>query len=68
MFIEKPGATIWARFYDIESNEPLFSGRDGIKKKTLAEIEQERRIGYAWYGTWPAALLQKKYPAWLKTL
>lgn len=68
VFIEKPGSTIWARFYDIESNEPLFSGRDGIKKKTVAEIEQERRIGYAWYGTWPAALLQKKYPAWLKTL
>lgn len=66
IFIEKPGTTIWARFYDIDTNEPMFVGRDSIQKKTVAEIEQERRIGYAWYGTWPAALLQKKYPAWLK--
>jgi hypothetical protein len=25
-------ATIWARFYDIETNKPFFSGRGGIKK------------------------------------
>jgi PelA/Pel-15E family pectate lyase len=63
---KKTGAVIWARFYDIETNEPFFSGRDSEKRKTVAEIELERRVGYAWYGTWPAALLDKKYPAWLK--
>lgn len=63
---QKPGAVIWARFYDIDTNEPFFSGRDSEKRKTVAEIELERRVGYAWYGTWPAALLDKKYPAWLK--
>jgi hypothetical protein len=29
----------------------------------LAEIGYERRNGYAWCGTWPAALLEKDYPA-----
>jgi len=64
--VEKPGAILWARFYDIDTNEPFFSGRDSKKVKTVAEIEHERRIGYAWYGAWAASLLEKKYPAWLK--
>ncbi|MEI7731270.1 MAG: pectate lyase [Verrucomicrobiota bacterium] len=33
----------------------------------LAEIGYERRNGYAWYGNWPAALLDKEYPAWKRT-
>ncbi len=60
-----PNSTIWARFYEIETNEPFFSGRDGIKKKAVAEIEHERRTGYAWYGNWPQELIDKKYPEWL---
>ena len=43
---------VWARFYEIETNRPIFCGRDGKKKYTLAEIERERRFGYAWYGNW----------------
>ncbi len=57
---------IWARFYDIDTNEPFFSGRDSQRKKTVAEIENERRIGYGWYGTWPAKLLAKDYPEWVE--
>lgn len=43
---------LWARFYEIETNRPFFCGRDGIKKYDLAEIEPERRNGYAWHGNW----------------
>jgi PelA/Pel-15E family pectate lyase len=46
---------VWARFYEIGTDQPFFCGRDGIRKYTLAEIENERRTGYAWYGDWPAA-------------
>jgi PelA/Pel-15E family pectate lyase len=60
-----PGSVIWARFYDMDSDEPFFCGRDGIRKRTVAEIEHERRVGYAWYGEWPARLLDKEYPEWL---
>jgi PelA/Pel-15E family pectate lyase len=59
-------STIWARFYDLETNKPFFCDRDGIKKNTLAEIGNERRAGYAWYGTWPMKLISEEYPAWKK--
>ena len=55
---------VWARFYDIQTNRPMFSGRDGVIKTTLAEIEIERRAGYNWYGTWPRDVIESQYPAW----
>ena len=55
---------MWARFYDIETGQAIFAGRDGVKKYSLAEIEYERRDGYSWLGYWPEALLVKEYPAW----
>ena len=58
-------STIWARFYEIETNRPFFCGRDSKKKYSVAEIEYERRNGYAWYGDWPAKLISKEYPEWL---
>jgi PelA/Pel-15E family pectate lyase len=55
---------LWARFYEIGTDRPIFSGRDGIVKYDVAEIESERRNGYRWYVDNPAELLQKDYPAW----
>lgn len=55
---------LWARFYEIGTNRPLFCGRDGVMKYHLAEIEHERRIGYAWYTDRPARLLAEEYPVW----
>ncbi|MDT3401444.1 pectate lyase [Mucilaginibacter terrae] len=60
------GSTIWARFYEIGTNKPFFSGRDSQKKYNIAEIEKERRTGYAWYGNWPQKILDKQYAAWMK--
>jgi PelA/Pel-15E family pectate lyase len=57
---------IWARFYDIETNKPIFCSRDGIPKATLAEISHERRNGYSWLGYYATDLLAKDYPAWQK--
>ena len=59
---------IWARYYEIETNQPFFCNRDGIKVYKLDEVDQERRIGYAWYGYWPAVLLNSKYPEWLQKI
>lgn len=55
---------LWARFYDLESNRPLFAGRDRVIHDSLAEVEQERRRGYAYYGNWAKNLLAKNYPRW----
>lgn len=57
---------LWARFYEIGTNRPIFSGRDGVIHYALAEIEPERRGGYRWYITEPRALLEKDYPRWLQ--
>lgn len=57
---------MWARFYDIETNKPIFCSRDGIPKATLAEISHERRTGYSWLGNYAGSLLTKDYPAWCK--
>ncbi len=54
---------LWARFYEIGSNRPIFSGRNGVKKYALAEIEHERRNGYSWYGTAGESAL-KDYVKW----
>lgn len=55
---------LWARFYDLKTGQPFFCDRDGVPKPTLAEIDSERRNGYAWYVDAPARLLEKDYPAW----
>ena len=64
--VEDPNSTVWARFYDLETGKPFFTGRNSIPKNTLAEIENERRVGYAYYGTWPKNLLEKEYPNWVQ--
>ncbi|MDX2032434.1 MAG: pectate lyase [Blastocatellia bacterium] len=61
---DERAAPVWARFYEIGANRPIFSGRDGVIRASLAEIEHERRVGYSWYTTAPAALLDKELPAW----
>ena len=48
---------LWARHYEIETDRPIFAGRDGVKRYALADIERERRTGTAWYGGWPQQVL-----------
>ncbi|WP_157757668.1 pectate lyase [Pseudalgibacter alginicilyticus] len=62
--VSKPGNIMWARFYDLKTQQPFFSGRDGVKKNTLAEIEIERRVGYAWYVKGPNKLIGTQYTKW----
>lgn len=45
-------APIWARFYTLDTEVPMFSDRDGGVYYDVAQISQERRTGYAWYGNW----------------
>jgi PelA/Pel-15E family pectate lyase len=64
LLVEAPGASLWARFHDLETQRPLFADRDGRRRDSLAEVSNERRTGYAWYGTWPSKLLQQEFPRW----
>ena len=46
---EPDGKVRWARFYDLEHCEPFFCDRDGVPKRRIEDIGDERRYGYAWY-------------------
>jgi PelA/Pel-15E family pectate lyase len=55
---------LWARFYEIGTNRPIFTGRSAVVHYRYDQIERERRTNYSYYGTWPAKLLSRDYPAW----
>jgi len=66
VLVKSPGTTIWARFYDLENQQPFFVGRDGIPHNRLENIENERRVGYGWYGTWGKKVIQAYEKKWQK--
>jgi PelA/Pel-15E family pectate lyase len=66
--ITDPTSIIWARFYDFQTNQPIFGDRDNSIKANVADISFERRNGYGWYGSWPLNLINKEYPKWQKAV
>lgn len=62
--VAQPGTTTWARFYDLQRQQPLLVDRGGAVVASLADMSDERRTGYAWYGIWPEALLRRDLPQW----
>lgn len=57
-------AVVWSRFYDIQDSRPLFGDRDNSVTYNFADVSEERKNGYAWFGSWPQQLIQTDYPAW----
>jgi PelA/Pel-15E family pectate lyase len=53
---------LWARIAEIGTNRPIFANRDGVKLYDFDQLT-DRRTGYAWFGTAPAATL-KTYATW----
>jgi PelA/Pel-15E family pectate lyase len=65
--LEDPNSSpLWPRFVEIGSGRPIFSGRDGVIKYAVADIEPERRNGYAWYGNW-GQKVANQYDRWRLT-
>ena len=48
----------WARMYEIGTNKPIFSNRDGIKRYDFQQLT-DRREGYGWYSDQPARTLAR---------
>ncbi len=62
--IEQQGAgPLWARFYALDTQRPVFGDRDKTLHDDMNEISKERRNGYAWFNTEPAAAI-KMYATW----
>lgn len=57
-------ASLWARFYEIGTNRPLYLDRDSKFRYDYNEISYERRSGYSYHGNWGKALLENYYPRW----
>jgi len=57
--VQVPGSgPLWARYYEIESDRPIFGDRDKTIHEQLEEISLERRKGYGWYRDTPARALR----------
>ena len=50
---------IWARYYDLEKGEPLYSDRHGLPLKDFNAIGYERRNGYSWLGDSPRRVIER---------
>lgn len=57
----------WARFYEIETNRPLFSDPDGKKRYSFSQVKKKRN-SYSWFSDAPAHLLSRDYPKWKRRL
>lgn len=56
---------MWARFYELGTNKPIFGDRDDSIHYEVGKVSKERREGYAWYTNSPNAVL-KRYASWAK--
>ncbi len=63
----KDDTPFWARYYDLQNCQPFVCDRDGIPRRNLDEIGEERRNGYSWYNDRPAALFPM-YKEWKSKL
>jgi len=48
---------LWARFYEIGTDKPVFGDRDRMIYYEVGEISAERQKGYAWFGNWASSTL-----------
>lgn len=65
VLVDDPAAPpLWARFYQLETNRPLYMDRDSQPVYDFHQIDYERRSGYDYHTDAPATLLNRDYPAW----
>ncbi|HUJ12013.1 MAG TPA: pectate lyase [Verrucomicrobiae bacterium] len=65
--VPAPGnGPIWARYYQIGTDRPIFGDRDKTIHDDVNEISLERRNGYSWYNAGPARALEE-FAGWSKT-
>lgn len=64
--VSAPGeGPLWARYYQIGTDRPIFGDRDKTIHDDVNEISLERRNGYSWYNGGPAQALEQ-YARWSK--
>lgn len=62
--VPSPGAApLWARYYELKTDRPLFGDRDKAIHDDVNGISAERRNGYSWFNTTPQRALEV-YAKW----
>jgi len=62
--VPSPGSgPLWARYYEIGTDRPIFGDRDKTIHDNLNEISKERRQGYSWFNNAPQKALER-YDRW----
>ena len=56
---------IWARYYEIGTDRPIFGDRDKTIHDDVNEISRERRMGYGWFND-TAKQVAQHYAKWAK--
>lgn len=46
---------LWARYYELHTNRPIYGDRDGKIHHRLEDISEERQRGYSWRGDYGVA-------------
>jgi PelA/Pel-15E family pectate lyase len=60
---------LWARFYDVETAQPLFAGaQDGIIYTSFHEMAARNKVAYDYFTTKPHDILTKEVPRWRKRI
>jgi PelA/Pel-15E family pectate lyase len=57
---------IWARYYQVGTDKPIFGDRDKTIHDDVNELSLERRNGYSWYNIEGVAVLNE-YKTWAQT-
>jgi PelA/Pel-15E family pectate lyase len=64
--VAKDGAgPLWARYYSIPAQKPIFGDRDKTLHDDVNELSLERRNGYAWYSAGEQKTIDD-YATWSK--
>ena len=57
--VPSPGSgPLWARYYEIGSDRPIFGDRDKTIHDDVNEVSKERRNGYSWFNETPRQALE----------
>ncbi len=57
---------IWSRYYQIDTDKPIFGDRDKTIHDDVNDLSVERRNGYSWFNTEGIAVLND-YKTWAQT-
>lgn len=60
---------LWARFYDLNSENPIFTGsQDGRVYSTFHEMAEQNKVSYDYYTTKPRDIVTKELAKWQRRI